>query len=72
MPVDVGVPQGSHLGPLFLIFCNDISATLTCEVNAYENDSNISYSADDGGTQQQQQQHQQKNYQLKEPPINIY
>ena len=51
MPVDVGVPQGSNLGPLFfLIFYNDLPATLTCEVDAYADDSTMSYSAGDGGT----------------------
>ena len=39
LPLDVGVPQGSNLGPLFfLIFVNDLSFLLTCDVEQYADD----------------------------------
>ena len=41
--VDAGVPQGSNLGPLFfLIFYNDLPHALSCNVEAYADDSTLS------------------------------
>ena len=40
--METGVPQGSKLGPLlFLIFYNDLPFSLTCEVDAYADDSTL-------------------------------
>ena len=45
LPSEVGVPQGSNLGPLFfLIFYNDLLFSLNCELDAYADDSTISAS----------------------------
>ena len=42
LPLDVGVPQGSNLGPLFfLIFVNDLSFLLTCDVEQYADDTTL-------------------------------
>ena len=42
-PCELGVPQGSILGPLiFLLFVNDLSFILTCEKQQYADDTTLS------------------------------
>ena len=42
LPCDVGVPQGSNLGPLFfLLFVNDLPFMLTCGLDQYADDSTV-------------------------------
>ena len=43
LPCEVGVPQGSNLGPLlFLIFYNDLLEFLDCDAEAYADDTSMS------------------------------
>ena len=45
LPCEVGVPQGSNLGPLlFLIFFNDLPSCLSCDFEAFADDSTLSVS----------------------------
>ena len=42
LPCDVGVPQGSNLGPLFfMLFVNDLPFILTCDMDQYADDSTL-------------------------------
>ena len=42
LDVEVGVPQGSILGPLlFIIFANDLPYSLTCSLDTYADDSTL-------------------------------
>ena len=42
LPCDIGVPQGSNLGPLFfLLFVNDLPYMLTCGMDQYADDSTL-------------------------------
>ena len=47
LPCEVGVPQGSNLGPLFfLLFVNDMSSILTCDMDQYADDSTLTITGD--------------------------
>ena len=42
LPCDVGVPQGSNLGPLFfMLYVNDLPSVLTCAMDQYADDSTL-------------------------------
>ena len=47
LDVEVGVPQGSILGPLFfIIFANDLAYSLSCELDSYADDSTLTSTKD--------------------------
>ena len=46
LPCDIGVPQGSNLGPLFfLLFVNDLPFILDCDMDQYADDFNMTTTA---------------------------
>ena len=48
LPINCGVPQGSILGPLlFLLYVNDMSASLDCDLSLYADDSALIFSHKD-------------------------
>ena len=47
LDVNVGVPQGSILGPLlFIVFANDLAHSLSCELDSYADDSTLTSTKD--------------------------
>ena len=46
-PINVGVPQGFILGPtLFLLYINDLSDDVICDIAIYADDTNLYFKSD--------------------------